>query len=119
MRQQIAYATLFIVLTRIARLMESADQERRASCVLCDFDLCMECAGGDAALLTRQPGFDAVFAYNDLVYAANVWIGGVRMAGLVARRRIHAGSILGEYEGAVLSRRRAEKSDMRYNHTST
>ena len=89
--------------------------ERRVSCVLCDFDLCMECAGGDEALLTRFPGFDEVFEYNDLVYAANVWIGGVRMAGMFARRRINAGTILGEYRGEVMSRRRAEKSDVRDN----
>ena len=89
--------------------------ERRASCVLCDFDLCMECAGGDEALLTRFPGFDEVFGCNELVYAANVWIGEVRMAGMFARRRINAGTILGEYTGEVMSRRRAEKSDMRDN----
>ena len=71
--------------------------ERRVSCILCDFDLCMECAGGDEALLTRFPGFDEVFGCNELVYAANVWIGEVRMAGMFARRRINAGTILGEY----------------------
>ena len=83
--------------------------------VLCDFDLCMECAGGDEALLTRFPGFDEVFGCNELVYAANVWIGEVRMGGMIARRRINAGTILGEYTGEVMSRRRAEKSDMRDN----
>ena len=58
-------------------------------------------------------GFDAVFDHNDVVYAANVWIGGVRMAGLFARRRINAGTILGEYVGAVVSRQRAGRRDMR------
>ena len=89
--------------------------ERRASCVLCDFDLCMECAGGDEALMVRRPGYDQVYGHNELVYAADVWIGGVRMAGLFARRKINAGTIIGEYMGAVMSRRRAARADMSNN----
>ena len=90
-------------------------RERRVSCSVCDFDLCMACAGGDEAKQVRDPGQDEVFGFNEHVYAAYVWIGGERMAGLVARRDIKKNTILGQYKGRLLTVAQADGIAMAEN----